>query len=207
MIAQPLVKLAPVILLIAGLAGLLAAILVAGDDNPAAGPRPEATPELACVEGGLAENPVERGRVRERQEQFATIEEAEAFLCHPLAYPRETPGWQLWRIRAERSHPLAQTLQGIGDAYVILDYADPDHPWRYIIFRHAVLPFVGQVVRNAADEPLVVQGQQGFLRHGGTAGEVVVANWDLDEMQFRVTTVLDAEFTLADFQVILESVR
>jgi hypothetical protein len=204
MTAQRLVRLAPLVLLFAGLAGLLAAILAAQGDNATPAPGPEPTPGLACVDGELAENPVVRGSVQERLEQFATIKEAEAFLCHALAYPRETPGWQLWRIRAERSHPLAQTLQGIGDAYVILDYVGRNSDY-YILARIAALPFT-DTTRGPRDEGLLVQGVEGFLRHGGREGNVV-ANWQKDGLYFRLTTQLHDDFTLEDFQAVLESVR
>jgi hypothetical protein len=204
MTAQRLVRLAPVVLLAAGLAGLLAAILAAQGDDATPGPRPEATPELACVEGELAENPVERGRVQERLEEFATIEEAEAFICHRIAYPRNTAGMTLQRIRAKRSNSLAQTLEGSGDAYIILDYAgsNPDY---YILARIASLPFT-DITRGPRDEDLFVQRVEGFLRHGGREGNVV-ANWQKDGLYFGMTTQLHDDFTLGNFLEVLESVR
>jgi hypothetical protein len=206
-IPRRLADFVPLAAIIAGVVLVAAALISSSGEDLVPTSIPEKTTDLVCVQGELAENPMERNLVRERQEEFATIAEAEAFLCHHLAYPRELPGWELKHIRAQRSQALADTLQGFGEAYVIVDYADPERPWRYIIFRHAVLPFNDQLIRRAADESIVVQGQEGFLRRGGTAGEVVVASWDRDGMQFRVTTVLDAEFRLPDFQAVLESVR
>jgi hypothetical protein len=204
--ASRVLILAALAALIAGGILLVVAIFLADGDEPVA--TPVTADDLACVTGDLATNPINQfGRVEERIEDFLTLEQAEAFLCHRLAYPRETQGWVLNRIRARRGRPLADTRQGIGDAYSLLDYADPARPWRYIIFRHAVLPFVDQIKHNSADEPLRVHGRDGFLSHGGTAGEVVVASWDEAGMQFRVTTVLDADFTLDDFLAILESIR
>jgi hypothetical protein len=199
-----LLKLAPLLLLAAGLAGLLAAILAARGDDATPVPGPEPTPGLACVEGELAENPVERGQVLERLEEFTTIEEAEAFICHRIAYPRNTAGMTLQRIRAIRSHSLAQTLEGIGDAYVILDFvgSNPDY---YILARIASLPFT-DIIRGPRDEDLFVQGVAGFLRHGGREGNVV-ANWQKDGIYFGMTTQLHDDFNLGDFVEVLESVR
>jgi hypothetical protein len=45
-----------------------------------------------------------------------------------------------------------------------------------------------------------------FLRHGGREGNVV-ANWQKDGLYFRLTTQLHDDFTLEDFQAVLESVR
>jgi hypothetical protein len=99
---------------------------------------------------------------------------------------------------------LAQTLEGIGDAYVILDFvgSNPDY---YILARIASLPFT-DITRGTRDEDLFVQGVAGFLRHGGREGNVV-ANWQKDGLYFGMTTQLHDDFNLGDFVEVLESVR
>ena len=201
MTANRVVTVASIGALVAGVVLVVVAILVAGGDEPVA----TTGDELACVEGDLATNPINQfGRVEERIEDFSSLEEAESFICHRIRYPRETGNLRIERIRAKRSLSLVATLEGAGDAYVLIDYigADADH---YILARIASLPFT-DLTRSTRDEPLLVQGVEGFLRHGGRTGNVV-AVWQKDDLYFSITSQLHDDLTMDDFLVILESVR
>jgi len=199
--ANRVVTVASIGALVVGVILVGAAILVAGGDEPVA----TTGDELACVEGDLATNPINQfGRVEERIEDFSSLEEAESFICHRIRYPRETGNLRIERIRAKRSLSLVATLEGAGDAYVLIDYigADADH---YILARIASLPFT-DLTRSTRDEPLLVQGVEGFLRHGGRTGNVV-AVWQKDDLYFSITSQLHDDFTMDDFLAILESIR
>ena len=203
MTANRVVTLASIGALVAGVVLVVVAILLAGGDEPI--PTTSGGDELACVEGDLAKNPINQfGRVEERIEDFSTLEEAESFICHRVRYPREIGTLTIERIRAKRSHSLVDTLEGVGDAYVLIDYVGTD-AGHYIVARIASLPFT-DLTRSTRDEPLLVQGVEGFLRHGGRTGNVV-AVWQKDDLYFSITSQLHDDFTMDDFLAILESIR
>jgi hypothetical protein len=81
-------------------------------------------PRLLCVEGELQDNPVAAdGTLRPRTETFATVEEAEAFVCKRIPHPRDTGPLVFRNVEVVRTTNLAGMIEGTGRATVSFRYA------------------------------------------------------------------------------------
>jgi hypothetical protein len=82
---------------------VLAAFFLISDDS------------VACVEGEMQDNALgPDGQFMPRTETFATLEEAEAFVCKHIPHPRDTGPLALQHITVTRSHNLGRLIEGIG---------------------------------------------------------------------------------------------
>lgn len=161
------------------------------------------TPNLRCVEGELQNNTLAAdGSFQPRVESFATLDEAEAFICRALPYPRQTHGLDLTGVVVTRATNLGTLIEGEGSAIVAMAYApDAGAPPRLTL----AVTFPAQSAPEATGgERLTVQGQRGTLARGP---DDVYVTWDKNDFRFVAQAKLDSGFSLEDVLAILESVR
>lgn len=158
---------------------------------------------LLCVEGELQDNQLDaNGRFLPRVESFATREEAEAFICHHVPYPRETAGMMLQSVVVTRNTNLGKLIEGTGSANVALDYGFDGEPPRLTLA--ATLP--AAAAEPAPDgEPLDLAGTRATLTQA--SGEDVYVSWEKAGFHFVALGRLGDDLQLEDLLRILESVR
>jgi hypothetical protein len=80
-------------------------------------------PAVRCVEGELQDNAARPdGTVLPRVETFATLGEAESFICRRIPHPRSTGDLTLTQVRVARERNLGETIEGKGGASMELEY-------------------------------------------------------------------------------------
>jgi hypothetical protein len=134
---------------------------------------------------------------------FESIEEAEAFICHEIVYPRATGGWIIEHVSASRSRPAADIVRGIGFASVTLDYgriqggAD---------LRIEVSPFrIDPVLYGIVDRIEIMGAQANVIQ--GKDPSLFIVQWEANGFSFYTEARLAASFGLPDLYTILNSIR
>lgn len=171
---------------------MLYAVVATADDSAAR--------QTSCADstaGPAVERPVTLN------EAFASVAEAEAFICHRIAYPRETHGWQLETISATRNAPARVIARGYGFASVTLDYAlggsNAD-------LRIEVSPFEIAPVTFGDIQDVQVMGETARLIRGADPG-LVVLQWRTEDYSFHAIARLSDGFGLQDLYAVLNSIR
>jgi hypothetical protein len=160
-------------------------------------------PNLECVEGELQDNQVDaNGNFIPRVESFDTRQEAEAFICHEVPYPRDTAGMTLSNVVVTRNSNLGKLIEGTGFATVSLDYAFDDGPARLTL--DATIP-IGALPPAEDGEPITVQGEKATLTEA--PDDEVYVTWDKGSFHFVAHGRLGDDLQLEDLLRILESVR
>lgn len=160
---------------------------------------------LLCVEGELQDNEVgPDGQFLPRVETFATIEEAEAFVCKHVPHPRDTGGLVLLDVGVVRSTNLGTLVEGDGRAAVTFHYGSstaerpplsvqvsfpPQGPPDFV-------PGDTETITVAGNEAALVQPEQGAFVY-----------WTDDGFDFATSSTLDGPITLDELLRILDSVR
>ncbi|HEU0075572.1 MAG TPA: hypothetical protein VFS30_16340 [Dehalococcoidia bacterium] len=162
-------------------------------------------PGLLCVEGELQDNQAgPDGQFLPRIETFATIDEAEAFVCKHVPHPRDTGGLVLLDVSIVRSTNLGQLVEGDGRAAVTFHYG-PATAERPALSVQVSFPAQGppgfvpndaESITVAGNEAALVQPEQG-----------VFVYWAADGFDFATSSTLDGSVTLDEVLRILESVR
>jgi hypothetical protein len=159
--------------------------------------------KLLCVEGELQDNQFDaNGQFVPRVESFATRQEAEAFICHQVPYPRQTAGMTLQGVVVTRNTNLGNLIEGTGSANVALDYGFGAGPARLTLA--AILPGYSATPAQGG-EPITLQGTQATLQEA--SGDDVAVIWDKGNFHFVAHGRLGDDFPLEDLLQILESVR
>lgn len=132
-----------------------------------------------------------------------SIEEAEAFICHRIAYPRDAGRWTLEHISASRSAPAAAIARGRGFASVTLDYelrrSEAD-------LRVEVSPFhIEPVIYGIVDEVRIMGAPANVIQSNEPG--LVMLQWEADGYSFFVHAELTADFTLDEVYEILNSIE
>jgi hypothetical protein len=160
---------------------------------------------LECVRGEETVNPKSpEGLTLPLTRGFATIAEAEAFICHRVAYPRDLNGWRLQGVNAMRSHNLGEIIEGKGFASVSIAYTD-DRPGTSLRFE--VSPFSLVLPESSQQRQIRVRGQPAVLQRGGPGAEFADVTWHRDGLDILATAILGDGFSERDFLTVLESVR
>jgi hypothetical protein len=166
---------------------------------------PEGAP---CATGELAANRLVEGRYEPRNETFATVREAEAFICHDVP-ELQADGWRLDSITAERTLPLEFLVEGEGVGVVTLGYVH-DASGRSLTLDAA--PFSGgasyfesQVPPQHTKEPAEVDGNAATAYRFGINPDAVTLIWTDDSLEHRAATVLAPDFELEDLMGVLET--
>jgi hypothetical protein len=180
---------------------ILAAVIVAlvtvvftsgGNSTPAA---------LAC---GDPIAPAEDAAFVPTSQSFDTVEEAEAFICHQVAYPHSTPGWTYELISASRSGPAAYVGRGIGFASITLDYMQPNNPAADM--RVEISPYqIAPVTYGIVDQVELMGSQANLIQ--GNQPDYYILQWEAKGFSFYVETHLTDDFRLPDLYDVLNSIR
>ena len=159
--------------------------------------------EAPCVRGEAARNPTtEAGLPAALNREFESVEEAEAFICHRVAYPREPAPWRLETVSATRTRPLADIVDGLGFASVSFDYALPRSD---ADLRLDVSPFAFDVAPGEA-ETVRIAGREARLVRGREAGTYVL-QWRSGGLSFYVLARLPQDYPLQDLVRVLETIE
>ena len=151
------------------LLGAIAAIVlaVAASAGPSATDALSAATPLRCVTGRAAQNPTvadqrdpSRRLTLPTNQTFATVEEAEAFICLRVPQPRDTGDWSLVSVRAERSHSLAQFLNGTGYRALDIFYRNDA---LHLAFDLHVTPSRTEIEGSGPPRPFAIGDIQGKL--------------------------------------------
>lgn len=135
---------------------------------------------------------------------FASIEEAQTFICHEVAHPRSTPGWTVENISASRSGPAASVGRGDGFASVTLDYSRPNNPTADL--RIEVSPYhIDPIVYGIVDQVEIMGTQANLIE--GLDGNHYVMQWEAGGFSFYVEARLTDSFGLPDLYEVLNSIR
>jgi hypothetical protein len=162
-------------------------------------------PRLLCVEGELQDNEVGAdGQFLPRVETFATIDEAEAFVCKHVPHPRDTGDLVLLDVGVVRTTNLGQLVEGDGRAVVTFHYGTPG----------AERPDLSvQVSFPAQDPPDFVPEDAETITVAGNEAALVLPEqgafvyWSADGFDFATSSTVDGPVTLVEVLHILDSVR
>jgi hypothetical protein len=162
--------------------------------------------KLLCVEGELQDNQVDaNGQFIPRTEEFDTFEEAEAFICHRLPYPRETSGMQLQGVVVTRTTNLGELIEGTGSATVALGYGSEGGPERLTLA--ATLPVTSAAEASIVGGDAIMLGENEAMLLQSPGDDSLTVIWDRDNFHFVATAALDDDLTLETLLTVLESVR
>jgi hypothetical protein len=134
---------------------------------------------------------------------FATVEEAETFICHRIAYPRDLNGWLIEDISAMRRSTARDTALGQGFASVTLNYvlgrskAD---------LRIEVSPFAIDRVEYGVIDKVRIMGATAELIKGLDSNHVIL-QWRSNGYSFYTEARLTDEFSMADLLAVLNSIE
>lgn len=161
-----------------------------------------AAPRTAACSGDAA--PATRDGFIPVNDSFDSVTAAEKFICHSVAYPRSTPGWEIEHISASRSGPAAYVGRGLGFASVTFDYMQPDD--RAADLRIEVSPYhIDPVVYGIVGQ-VEIMGSQATLIEGLDERHYVM-QWEADGYSFYVEARLTDSFGLPDLYEVLNSIR
>jgi hypothetical protein len=150
---------------------------------------PESAP---CATGEAADNPFVNGAYVPRQENFDNVEDAEAFICHDVP-ELHAEGWELETISAERSHALAQTVDGNGTAVVHLSYQN-DALNRTLQLDSSPFPFDDARPQPSTEKEVRFGDYEGTLHRGGINPNQATVTWLVDNLYVRAVAQTDASF-------------
>jgi hypothetical protein len=166
--------------------------------------------KLLCVEGELQDNQIDaQGQFIPRTETFATIEEAEAFVCKHLPRPRDTEGLALKEISVTRTSNLGGLIEGGGAFSLRLGYsADADGPapefgtWDLVF--EAFFPPAFAPDEEADGSLIQIDGREERLSQADSGTTIA---WEQSLYAYRATASLTDDFDLDRLVAVLESVR
>lgn len=135
---------------------------------------------------------------------LGSVAEAEAFICHDVAYPRDTGPLELEQISASRSGPAASVGRGLGFASVTLDYALPGNEGADL--RIEVSPFrIDPVLYGIVDRVEIMGAEANVIQ--GKDPSLFIVQWEANGFSFYTEARLAASFGLPDLYTILNSIR
>jgi hypothetical protein len=157
--------------------------------------------QLACLDDGGASAAGADQLAADRS--FETVDEAEAFICHHIAYPRNPDGWLYEDISAVRRAPTHEIAQGRGFASVTLNYTlGRTNP---ADLRIEVSPFaIDPVTFGVVDQVKVMDSRADLIR--GKDPDHVILQWRSSGYSFY-TARLTPDFSLQDLLSILNSIE
>lgn len=159
---------------------------------------------VRCVEGQLQDNEVGAdGQFIPRTETFATVEEAEAFVCKRVPHPRDTDDLTLTDVEVTRTTNLGQLIEGTGRATVTFLYA-PSAEAEPVFSLDVTFPSRGVPDVEAPVEEITVAGQEAALVRPERGAFVY---WSADGFDYASGSTLEGPLTLEEMLAILDSVR
>jgi len=172
---------------------LITLLLTSGD--PSAG-------RLATC-GGDDNAPTASGGVIPVSNAFQSIDEAEAFICHDVIYPRDPHGWLIEHVSASRSRPARDVGRGLGFASVTLDYMRLNSK---ADLRIEVSPFHIDPIEYGIVDQVQIMGSQANVIQGKDPN-LVILQWEAAGFSFFTEAHTTDDFGLQDVYAILNSIR
>lgn len=162
----------------------------------------ELTPlQAACLQDS---SPPAASRQLTSDGNFDSVDEAEAFICHEIAYPRDPQGWVYEDISAVRRASPRWIARGYGFASITLNYtlgrANPAD------LRIEVSPFEIAPVTYGIVDRILIRDAHADLIYGKEPGHVIL-QWRNDGYSFYTEAKLTPEFTLDDLMAVLNSIE
>lgn len=160
---------------------------------------------LLCAEGELQDNAVGAdGQFLLRIETFATVDEAEAFVCKHVPHPRDTGNLVLLDVGVVRTTNLGQLVEGDGRAAVTFHYGTPASRQPDLSVQVS-FPIQGPPDFVAGDaETFMLAGEEATLVLPEQGAFVY---WTHDGFDFATSSTLGGPVALDEVLRILESVR
>jgi hypothetical protein len=161
-----------------------------------------------CMSGADARNATDdsSGLTLPENRVFSTIEEAQAFVCFRIPYPRDVGSWHFQGANVLRSHDLGTTLQDArGFRRVLLGYDDGRSGTLLRI--EVIYGGIGEVSGGGAEEQTTIHGAPATVATGGPFPAFMGVHWEEHGIGFLATASLTPEFTRKDVLRILESIR
>lgn len=168
---------------------------------------------LRCVTGAAARNPTEPNAVHPGQtitlptnETFTSVLDAEAFICLRVPYPRDTGDWTLVGVRAERSHSLAQFVDGKGYRAIEMFYRNATTRTQFSLRVQPGAP--GTIEGSGPPQPFSIGDIAGSLRsrsQNSLGPAVFTLDWQQNGFWFMVLG--GGSLRAQDLLPLLESIR
>ena len=139
---------------------------------------------------------------------FESIEEAESYICHRIAYPRDPKGWLMEDISAMRRPSPREIAQGRGFASVTLNYrlAKGNISLRNADLRIEVSPFaIDPVTYGIVDHVKIMGARADVIR--GDDPNLVILQWRSSGYSFYTEARLSADFSLEDLFAVLNTIE
>jgi hypothetical protein len=162
---------------------------------------------VRCVEGELQDNVIAPdGTIYPRIESFATLAEAEAFVCRRLPRPRRLDGLELSLVRVARERNLGDTIEGEGGVFMEYEYGLAAEPATLRLGVNFPPP---NTLPEGSGEALSVRGEEGRIAEGSLQDGVDTAFvvWIKDGFYFNAHARYSPDFDREALLRILESVR
>jgi hypothetical protein len=164
-------------------------------------PQPLSALEIACLEERGA---AETGGGLSPDSNFETVADAEAYICHRIAYPQDLGDWRIEDISAVRRPSAREVAERRGFASVTLNYvlgrskAD---------LRIEVSPFAIQPAEFGIVDRVPVMDTKAELIEGMDRPGHVVLQWRSSGYSFYTEAQLTDEFSLEDLLAVLNSIE
>jgi hypothetical protein len=162
---------------------------------------------LQCDEGEASTNPTApNGAPLPLNRTFDSVSDAESFICHRVAYPRDTRGFDLATIGGVRTRGLADIIDGEGFAEVALAFARPPASQS---FELRVTPFTYEglnALEASSPEAIRIQREPVELVRDAANNRAIV-QWQKGGLMFRAEAQLGDGFSLEELLQILETTR
>jgi len=158
-----------------------------------------------CANGALAKNPESQpGVVLPREDTMDSVQDAERFLCHSLAYPRD-PSLQLVKLTAFRQSDLKDVIEATAYAEARFTYL---HKPSDKTLQLNVAPYdFGPPPSGPNTETIRISGQEAIETHGGPSPDFVLVDWVNNGLAFHATTQLSGAMTQSTLVALLESIK
>lgn len=159
---------------------------------------------VRCVEGELQDNAVdEQGRFLPRTETFASIDEAEMFVCRRLPHPRDTGDLALEGVEVTRTTNLGGLIEGDGSATASFLYTAEEGE-RSLLRVSVSFPAQGVSRADERPETVMIADEEAFLvpADGGAA-----VYWSTEDFDFEARAAFNDTFTREELLPVLESIR
>jgi hypothetical protein len=139
---------------------------------------------------------------------FESIEGAEAYICHEIAYPRDPKGWLMEDISAMRRASTRELGRGQGFASVTLNYrlTHGNVPIRNADMRIEVSPFTIDPVTYGIVGHVKIMGARADLIRGKDPN-LVILQWRSRGYSFYTEARLSPDFSLDDLLTILNTIE
>ncbi len=162
-------------------------------------------PKLLCVEGELQDNQIDpNGRFLPRTETFATVGEAESFVCRLIPHPRNTAGLTLNKVEVFRTTNLGKLIEGEGRAIVTFRYSREINSDPSFTLEVSFPSLGAPELEGSSPEPATVAGQEASLVR--TAGATFVY-WTDTEIDFAGSSEQNDAASLDQLLNLLNSIR